>query len=170
MSPELIPSAWGPEDDDALRSFLRNNADSYEGAGAPIHPALWQFGFYGSLVIIAAGVLALVLPAPSWIEHGGFFLLFGNLAAELTSIITALAVPAIVLGILLLGVNLWLRDRRTSEAWRSAVVLQFAMAGGGATLYVGVAVLFVLNLALWIAIFGTAFALGCAIMLAVMGS
>jgi len=167
MGQDLVPYVPGPQDD-ALRRFLRN-VTSYEGAGAPIPHALWQFGLYGSLTIIASGLLTFILPDKSWIRDGGFFLLFGDFAAALTSTIASLAVPAIVLGVLLLGINLWLRDRRTSEAWRSAVVLQFAMAGGGATLYAGVAVLFVLNLALWIAIIGSAVALLCVIVWAAAG-
>lgn len=147
-SPDLLPVPTG--DDNALRSLL-NRAVPYEKAGAVIPFDLIRFGLLGSIVVICTGLLALIMPSAESVRDGGFYLVLGGLAAEVTSLMKALAVPGILFGTCLLGLDIYLMKVRTSERSRSVVAAQAAMGGASGTVCTVFLALFVLNLAIWIA-------------------
>lgn len=164
---DLVPgsSASGGS---ALKDLLAHSV-VYEKAGAVIPRDLLQFGLFGSIVVIVTGLLALVLPDPASISRGEFFLVLGSTAASLDSLMHGLAIPAIVCGVLLLGLDIYLMQVPTSEQWRWAVVGQAAAGGAGGVLCVVFLALVVLNIALWIAICACILA-GCCALLAGLAS
>jgi hypothetical protein len=153
---DLVPSS--PEDGGSALSDFLSRSTVYEKAGSVIPRDLLQFGFLGSMVVIGTGVLALVFPSPESVHHGGFFLLLGSQAADLVSFLHAVAIPAIVCGVALLGLDVYLMRVPTSEHWRAAVVVQAVAGGAGGTLCTLFLVLLVLNLVIWMAI------IACAVM------
>jgi hypothetical protein len=136
----------------ALKDLLASST-VYEKAGAVIPKDLLQFGLFGSALVIATGCLALILPSPASISQGDFFLVLGSTAAGLDSVLHDLAIPAIVSGALLLGLDIYLMHVPTSEQWRWAVIGQATVGGAGGGLGVVFLALVILNIALWIAIF-----------------
>jgi hypothetical protein len=162
-STELVPSV--PEDGGSALSDFLSRSTVYEKAGAVIPRDLLQFGYFGSMVVIGTGVLALVFPSPESVHHGGFFLLLGSQAADLVSFLHAIAIPAIVCGLALLGLDVYLMRVPTSEHWRSAVVAQAAAGGVGGTLCTLFLVLLLLNLMIWVLLI----ACGVAVVLLVVG-
>ena len=140
-----------PTEGDALASLLKR-AVRYEKAGGVIPLSLMQFGLLGSIVVIMTGLLALVLPGPASISHGGFFLVFGGIAASLDSVLGALAVPAILSGIALLGLDIYLMKVRTSEHSRHVVVAQAAAGAASGAIGSLFLALLLLNLVIWIVI------------------
>ncbi|HYJ00355.1 MAG TPA: hypothetical protein VEX36_11865 [Thermoleophilaceae bacterium] len=159
---EMAPVA-GEQGRSALSDFLTHTR-VYERAGGVIPRDLLQFGFLGSVVVIGTGLVALILPSPNSIQDGGFFLVWAGQAASLVSFLHALAVPAILGGLALLGLDLYLMRVPTSERWRSAVVVQAAAGGAGGILSTLFLALLVFNLAIWIAII----ACGVAVLIAVL--
>ena len=137
------------EEESALESLLKRAAE-HEGLGAVIPRDLLQFGLYGSVLVIVTGLLALMLPSPTSISHGHFFLVLGHAEAGLVGFMQALAVPAIVVGIALLGLDVYLSQVPTGERWRLAVVGQAAIGGVGGCLGVLFLALLVLNIAIWV--------------------
>lgn len=164
-SSEVVPITGDGRGASALSDFLRHTT-VYERAGAALPRDLIQFGFLGSIVVIATGLLALAFPSPQAIEHGGFFLVLGGMAAGLASFLHALAVPAILCGLALLGLDVYLMRVPSSEQWRGAVVAQAAAGGIGGALATIFLALLLLKLAIWIAIIACAIALGLAILAA----
>jgi len=118
LAPE--PSEGGS----ALGDFLSRSV-VYEKAGAVIPRDLLQFGLYGSIVVIATGILALIIPSAESIRQGDFYLVLGGTAADIGALLHALAIPSIVCGLALLGLDLYLMEGRRSEYWRGAVVAWF---------------------------------------------
>jgi hypothetical protein len=155
---DLVPSsdAGGGS---ALKDFL-SHTTIYEKAGAVLPRDLVQFGLLGSGAVILGGLVALLLPDPNSIRMGGFFLVLGPMEAGLAGFMHALAVPAIVCGLLLLGLDVYLTRVPTNEHWRWAVVGQAAAGGVGGGLGVLFLALALLNLAIWIAIICACVALG----------
>ena len=149
-STDLVPSS-GDASGSALKDFL-SHSTIYEKAGAVMPRDLVQFGLYGSGVVILTGLVALVLPKPWSISHGGFFLVLGGPETHLDALMHHLAVPAIVCGLLLLGLDVFLMLVPTGEHWRWAVVGQAAAGGVGGLLGVIFLALLILNLAIWIAL------------------
>lgn len=153
-SNELVPVS---EEESALESLLRR-AVPYEGLGAVMPRDLVQFGLYGSGIVILAGLIALALPDPSSIRHAHglfhahFFLILGPVEAGLVGFMQALAVPAIVCGVLLLGLDVYFTQVPTTEQWRWAVVGQAAAGGVGAGAGVIFLALLILNVVVWILI------------------
>jgi hypothetical protein len=147
-SKELVPT---PADSNgsALSQFLSRTID-YNKAGAVIPRDLLSFGLLGSIVVIATGLLALVFPGPGAVRHGGFFLVLGTQAAGLDSLMHAIAIPAILCGLALLALDLYLMRVPTSQQWRSAVVAQAAGGGLGAALSALFLALVLLNLVIWV--------------------
>ena len=135
----------------ALKSLL-NRSVIYEKAGAVIPHDLMQFGLFGSGLIIAAGLLALILPSAYSIQHGGFFLLLGSTTASLDSFIGSLAAPAFIVGGSLLVLDAGLMCVRTSYPWRAVIVLQAVLGGIGGLVCAVFLALVAFNLALWILI------------------
>ena len=70
------------EGDSALEAFLSRTV-IHELAGAAIPRDLLRFGLYGSIVVIATGVLGLVFPGANSIRRGSFFLILGTPAADM---------------------------------------------------------------------------------------
>lgn len=149
-STDLLPRPPGGGGS-ALSDFL-GHTTIYEKAGAVVPRDLVQFGLLGSVVVMVTGLVALVLPSPGSISHGGFFLVLGSTEAGLDSFMHALAVPAMLCGALLLGLDVYLMRVPTSEHWRWAVVGQAAAGGVGGGLGVIFLALVILNLAIWIAL------------------
>jgi hypothetical protein len=133
MSSADLLAASRPPEESALSDFLRHTT-VYERAGAVIPRDLLRFGFVGSLVVIGTGLMALLFPSPQSIKQGDFFLLFGSQAAGLASFLHALAIPAIVCGLGLLALDLYLMRVPTSEHWRLAVVAQAAAGAASGAL------------------------------------
>jgi hypothetical protein len=148
---DLLPAGAPDDGGSALSEFLRRTT-IYEDAGAVMPRDLVSFGLLGSLVVIATGVLALILPSPEAIRDGGFFLVLGDQAAGLVELLRGLAVPAIVCGIALLLLDVHLMTTPTGEQWRSAVVAQAAAGGVGGALGTLFLALLIFNLAIWIAL------------------
>jgi hypothetical protein len=149
-STDVVPRR--PDDDgSALGGFL-NRCTDYEKAGAVIPRDLLQFGLVGSIVVIVTGILAFIVPSPESIRQGDFYLVLGGTAADIGEIMRALAVPAILCGLALLGLDLYLMEGRRSEHWRGAVVAQAAAGGLGGFVGVIFLALILLNLVLWILI------------------
>jgi hypothetical protein len=167
-STELIPGPSAADDNgSALKAFL-DRTTIHETAGAAIPRDLLQFGLYGSLLVIASGILALIAPSPESIRSGDFFLILGTPAASLEAFMHALAVPAIVGGLLLLGLDLYLSQVRSSEHWHTAVVAQAAAGGVGGLVGVVFLALLLINLVLWVLIIACGLGL-CLMVLAGMG-
>jgi hypothetical protein len=146
---ESFESRHGEED--ALGSLL-GRITVHERAGAVVPTDLLQFGFYASAITIATGVLALLWSDPESVRHGGFYLVLGGASATMTSLMKALAVPAICAGVLLLGVDLFLMKVRTSARWRAVIVGQAALGGAVGLIGTFFLALVLLNLVLWILI------------------
>ena len=92
----------------------------------------------------------MIYPSPDSIRQGDFFLILGHTAADAQSVMRAAAAPAIVCGLALLGLDLYLMQDRRSEHWRSAVVAQAAAGGIGGIVGVIFIALMLVNLVLWI--------------------
>jgi hypothetical protein len=148
-SPDLLPTQV--DSDNALRLLL-NRAISYENAGAVIPLDLLRFGFLGSIIVIATGIIALILPGADAVRHSDFFLVLGGLAANVTTLMKALALPAILFGTCLLGVDIYLMKVRTPESSRFIVIAQAAMGGAGGAICTTFLALLVLNFFIWIVI------------------
>lgn len=146
-----LPSTALDAPPDALGTLLSRVVD-YEKAGAVISEDLLKFGLAASALVIATGLLALALPSPDAIRHGHFFLLLGGAAADLKSLIDALALPAIGCGVALIVLDLVLMGVRTTARWRTAVVAQAVVGGVAGTLCTLLLALIALNLAIWIAL------------------
>jgi hypothetical protein len=150
-STDLVPRADDDDGPSALADFL-GRTTIYETAGAVIPFDLLRFGLLGSVAVIATGLLALVFPSAEAIRGGDFFLVLGDEAAGIAALLRALAGPAIVVGLGLLVLDLYLLRTPTSERWRTAVVAQAAAGGIGGALGTLFVALLVLNLAIWIAL------------------
>jgi hypothetical protein len=160
-SADLVPGSPGGGERSALSDLLSRSI-IHEKAGAVVPRDLLQFGLLGSIVVILTGLLALVFPGAESIRHGGFFFLFGGQVADLASIMEAAAIPAIVCGIALLGLDLYLMQTPSSDYGRAAVVAQAAAGGVGGTVFLA---LVILNLAIWAILI----ACGVAVVLIVFG-
>src|SRR5690349_9538251 len=130
-STDLVPYPSGGRD--AFGEFLRH-AIPYEKAGRVLPRDLLQFGVYGSVAVIAAGLLALIFPSPTSIRHAHFFLVLRSQEADLQSLLRALAVPAIVCGVALLVLDAFLMYGRRAGCWPYAVVGQAGLGGVGGAL------------------------------------
>ncbi len=178
MGMDLVPHPDGPDaakplhetdsEGSALQDFLGRSV-IYERAGAAIPRDLLRFGLYSAAVIVGTGILALVLPSPTHVRHGGFFLLFASQAAGLTSVIQSLAVPLIVLGGTLALLDAFLAQGRRASGWRSVIVAQAAVGGAGGFMSGAVAALVLISLLLWVLIAVAAVALIGIIGVAVCG-
>jgi hypothetical protein len=146
----------------ALSDFLDHVID-HEKMGAVVPPNLLRVGYVGSCITIAAALLAVVL-SPRGIREGGFFLLLGDQAADLTVAMRALAGPALIFGGLLIGLDYYLSIRPTSEAWRSAITVQAIAGGISGVMSAFLIGLILLNLAIWIVLVVLLFA-GISVML-----
>lgn len=162
---ELVPREPPGGERSALSDLLSRSV-IYERAGGVIPHDLLQFGFFGSLVVIVTGLLAVVFPDATSIRAGDFFLVLGGTAADLSSLLHALAIPAILGGFALLLLDIYLMDVPRSERWRGAVVAQAVAGGLGGVLGTLFLALLIFNLAIWIAII----AVGLAIVLGVLGA
>lgn len=163
---DLLPAL--PEEGSALRDFLDQTV-VYEKAGGVMPRGLVMFGFYGSVAIVVAGLLSLTLPDPYSIQSGGFFLVFSGQASSLDGLMSALAGPEILLGLALIGLDVYLTLVPTTETWRWAIVGQTGLGGLGGSLGVIFLVLFIFNLAIWIVVISGCIAL-CIGMLAALAS
>jgi len=163
---DLLPARI--EDDNALRSLLNRVVD-HDEAGSVIGLDLLVFGFLGSLVVIFTALVALILPEPESIRQSSFYLVLGGAVASLTGLMKALAIPALIAGVSLLVLDLFLMKVRTSEHSRSVIVIQAAMGGTGGALCTIFLALALLNLVLWIIIV-TLFLMAIGVMLAGIGS
>ena len=154
MADEVTSSASrtrGPDGDDALQSLL-SRITSHEKAGAVMPVDLVEFGFFGSLIVIVTGLLALILPSATAIHHSHLFLVFGSTTASLDSFMSAAAIPAMLCGTALLLLDIYLMHARTSAPWRSAVVAQAAAGGVAGAICSLFLALLVLNLAIYLVI------------------
>jgi hypothetical protein len=95
------------EGDSALEVFLSRSV-IHELAGAAIPRDLLRFGLYGSIVVIATGVLGLAFPGANSIRRGSFFLILGIPAADMQTIMHVVAIPLIACGVELLLLDLYL--------------------------------------------------------------
>jgi hypothetical protein len=136
-------------DDSALKSLL-SRAAVHDKAVIPA--GLMQFALFGSLIVIATGFVALILPSAAAIRHARFFLVLGGAAAGLDSFMGSLAMPALLCGCALLALDLYLMRVPTGEQSRSAVVLQAAAGGAGSLVCALFFLLVIVNLILWILI------------------
>ena len=156
-STDLVPSSPGDSSGSALRDFL-SHAVIY-GNRALMPRDLVQFGLMGSGLAILASVIALALPDPASIEHAHgpmfhahFFLILGSVAGGLVGLLQALAVPAIVCGVMLLGLDIYFMRVPTTEEWRWAIVGQAAAGGLGAGIGILFFALLILNVVVWLVI------------------
>jgi hypothetical protein len=147
--PQDLAQAARTQDESALKSLL-GRAALHDRAVIP-HDLL-QFGLLGSLIVIATGLVALILPSAAAIRHDHFFLLFGGATAGLDTLMGSLAAPAIVCGFALLALDLYLMRTPTGERWRTAVVAQAAAGGASAVVFTLFLALVLLNLVIWILI------------------
>jgi hypothetical protein len=147
----MATPAAGSDSDSALKSLLRH-ADVHDKAVIPTD--LLQFGLYGSLIVIATGMFALALPSAHTMSHGGFVLLFKGAVGGLTSFVGALAVPALLFGFALLGLDLYLMQVPTKAHSRVAIVAQAAAGGVSATVCAIFVALLLVNLLIWLLIIG----------------
>lgn len=148
-STDLVPRS--AEGDSALEAFLSRTV-IHELAGAAIPRDLMRFGLYGSIVVIATGVLGLVFPGANSIRRGSFFLILGTPAADMQTIVHVVAIPLIACGTALLLLDLYLMQGRRSEHWRPVVVAQAAAGGIGGVVSTIFLALVIINLVLWIVI------------------
>jgi hypothetical protein len=146
---DLVPRA--SQDESALDSLL-NRAVPWESLGKVLPRDLVRLGLYGSAVMILTALLALAIPSTHSIRHGGLFLLFASIAAGLAAFLHAVAVPAIVFGLLLLGVDLYLSNVPTGGRSRLVVIGQAAIGGVGGGIGVLFLALVVFNVVLWLVI------------------
>ena len=168
-STDLIP--WsGASSSGESRSALSDFLSHVETHSKGIIPRdLIQFGLYGSAVMILTSLIALCFPSPHSISHGEFFLLFGRIAAGLAGFLHALAIPGLIAGILLVGVDVYLAQVPTTEHSRWVVIGQAAAGGFGGTIGVLFLALFLFNLALWIVIMAAIIG-GCLMLLGALAS
>jgi hypothetical protein len=159
-TPPVLPAS--DEQYSALSSFLRRTV-TY-GPKAVIPRDLLQFGFLGASVVIATGLLAFAVPTPAAIAHGHFFWVLGGFAADLAACLHTLAVPAILCGLGLLGLDFYLMQVPTSERSRPAVVAQAVAGGASAALGTVFLALLLFNLMIWIALIVGAVALLCGVL------
>jgi hypothetical protein len=146
-STDLVPRSG--EGDSALEAFLSRTV-IHELAGAAIPRDLLRFGLYGSIVVIATGVLGLVFPDADSIRRGSFFLIFSAPAADMRTIMHVVAIPLIACGVALLLLDLYMMQGRRSEHWRSVVVAQATAGGIGGVVSAVFLALVIINLVLWI--------------------
>ena len=109
--------------------------------------------------MLLSGLLAVVFSNPQAIRTGTFFLLFASEGAGLDSLIQTIALPAVALGLLLLGMDLYLAQGWHHENWRTAIVAQSlvgSVVGFFCALFVGIVLV---NVALWLAIVGVVLAI-----------
>jgi hypothetical protein len=147
MAKSLVQQVPAPKDD-ALQSLLRR-IGSY-GKTAVIPYDLLQFGLYGSVVVIATGLFALILPGAASIRQSDFYLILGGTTASVVALMRALAIPAIISGGCLLLLDACLMQVRTSARWRSVVVAQAAIGGLSGVICTVFLALVILNLFIWI--------------------
>lgn len=153
MEPEDL-NASAPADGSALDALLSRSV-IWDRAGGALPRDLVGFGLLGASVIVGAGLLALMLPSPSEIRNGGFFLIAGGLAAGMGALLQALAAPLILGGLMLLALDIFLLvdQRARSDGWRSAVVGQAVAGGTGGLVSAIFLALVVFNIVLWAVIF-----------------
>ena len=137
------------EDDSALKSLLRRAAVHNK---AVIPADLVQFGLLGSGIVILTALLALAMPSEHSISHSSFYLLFGGVLGSLAAFAHALAVPALLFGVALLALDIYLMKVPTQGHTRSAIVAQATAGGVSATLCALFLALIVINLVIWILI------------------
>jgi hypothetical protein len=133
----------------ALGDFL-DHVDIYNKGVIPRD--LVQLGLYGSTVMILTGLVALVIPSPHSISQGELFLLFASIGAGLAGFLQVLAVPAILFGLLLLGIDVYLSQVPTGERSRWIVVGQATAGGIGGGIGVLFLALVIFNVVLWLVI------------------
>jgi len=162
---------WTPaspdDSDNALKSLLRRSV-IYERAGAVVPHDLLQVGLFGSIVVIIAGLFALILPSATSISHSGFYWILGSTIAHVASFMRVVAAPALIVGGSLLVFDAYLMLGRTSAPWRFMVVVQAAIGGIGGVICMIFLALVILNLAIWIVIVVLALMV-IGVMLAAMG-
>ena len=152
----MIQSRATPSDDESALTSLLRRAVPYEKAGAVIPRDLLAFGLFGSSIIIATGLFALLLPDAAAIRHSGFYLLLGGFTANLDSLMGHAVSPALICGGTLLVLDACLMQVRTSERWRYVIVAQAAAGGIGGAFATVFLALVVLNLVVWLALFALA--------------
>lgn len=150
-------------DDSPFAQFL-NNTVSYEKTGAVIPMELLRFGLFGSLIVIATGLVALMIPSAGEIQGSDFFLVLEDQVADISTIMHTAAFPAIGFGVALLLVDLYLMRVPTSEHSRVLVVGQAAAGGIGGMVCAIFLALALLNLVLWIIIIVCCIGLVCMIL------
>ena len=144
----------------ALRSLLDQSV-IYEKAGGVMPMGLVLFGFYGAGLLVASGLLAFILPSPHAIGHGGFFLLLRGEAAGLDSVMRTIALPGVLCGLALIGLDVFLSYVRTSNAWRSAIIGQTLIGAASGALAIIFIASVILNLVIWLLIIAAfVFAIG----------
>jgi hypothetical protein len=142
----------------ALSDFLKHTK-IYDVTKAVMPKDLVQFGLYGSGVLMATALIALLLPDPSsirstqvsFIIHAHLFFVGRALEATIVGLLQALAIPAIVASVVLLALDIYLMQVPTSQEWRYAVVGQAVAGGLNGVLGVIFLALLLFNLAMWIA-------------------
>jgi hypothetical protein len=157
-----------PDDgDNALGSLLRRSI-IHELAGSVVPGDLLQVGLFGSIIVIVAGLFALILPSATSISHSGFYLVLGSTIASVASLMRVVATPALIAGGSLLVLDAYLMLVRTSARWRSVVVVQAALGGAGGLVAIAFLALVFVNLAIWVIIITLALMV-VGVMLAAMG-
>ena len=111
--------------------------------------ALWSFGLGGSIALVISGLVALILPSPTAIREGGFFVILRGTSADAVEIVHPLAIPALIAGgVCLLASLVLMRWRSTVMSGIAGVVQTIAGAIGGIASVLCIAVLAV-NLLIW---------------------
>ncbi len=136
----------GSDDDSALKSLLARAAVHNK---AVIPTDLVQFGLYGSAIVIVTALLALAMPSADSISHSSLYLVLGSTVGDVVSFARELAVPSLIFGFALLGVDLYLMNVPTRAHSRATIVTQAAAGGVSATLCAVFLALLVINLVIW---------------------
>ncbi len=89
---DLVPSAGAAGNRRSALTELLSHVEIHNQGIIPRD--LFQFGVYGSGVMILTSLIALCFPSPHAISHGDFFLVSAGIAAGLAGFLHALAIPA----------------------------------------------------------------------------
>lgn len=90
------------------------------------------FGLVGSVLVLATGLLALVLPSADAIRTSGFFWFLAEPVATLVSWMHVMALPFVGLGMVALAIDAYAASGPRTAFWRHAVEVEsYVGAAGG---------------------------------------
>jgi hypothetical protein len=164
MVPDRSSRAVAERPDGSALQDLLSHVVPYELAGGPIPRRLLLFGVLGSVLLLATGLLALILPAPGVIRSSQFFWFEAPAAATVVGWMQAIALPAVAVGGAMLVVDSYLANGNRSEHWRPVVGAQ-SVVGNLSGVLSAVFLAFVLFIIVIYIVLGILIIVGCCITL-----